>query len=314
MEKQTLRPQSVEYFGLRRKILASMTSESWDVTPHAGGNYEPDITDFWDTYQALRKTEPRWAGITANTLMLYVLVQGIIACPAINGHTHFSCKSACGRVERYSEININMPMLLPGGGMMTMNLHNCESKSLLQLADTVADVRRRMENTRFDDPLYGAAFEYVMGQLKRGAVYVAARRLFGDIVGSCKRPPLRGQARKNYFAIPEEDRITKRDIEPGTILVTNFGSLYRGAYAPPIMLDIVPPQICALGIGGVVERPGAVAAPDGGKGIALRKYIPISILFDHRAIDYGDTVPFMRRLDEIFARPEDLAGWIRDAE
>lgn len=311
MKGQILKPNSVEYFGLRRKILACMTTDSWDTTPHAGGNYEPDITEFWDTYQALRKSDPAWAGITANTLMLYVIVQGIIACPAINGYTYFSRKSTCGRVERYSDININMPMLLPEGGMMTINLHGCEHKSLPQLADTVADVRRRMENTHFDDPLYKVAFEHTMNQLRRGGIYVTARRLFGDKVGKCKRPPLRGQAKKNYFAIPEEDRITKRDIEPGTILVTNFGSVYKGAYAPPVMLDIVPPQICALGIGGMIERPGAVTSPDGSKGIALRKYIPISIIFDHRAIDYGDTVPFMYRLDEIFSRPEKLASWMK---
>ena len=310
MKKQAPQPESVEYFGLRRKILASMTTESWEATPHAGGNYEPDITDFWDAYQSLRKSVPRWADITANTLLLYVIIQGIVACPAINGHTYFSRKSTCGRVERYSDININMPMILPEGGMMTINLHNCEHKSLRELADTVTDVRRRMENTHFDDPLYKAAFENTMAVLKRGGVYVTARRLLGNCAGKCRMPPLKGQARKVYFAIPEEDRITKRDIEPGTILVTNFGSVYKGAYAPPVMLDIVPPQICALGIGGVVERPGAVTNPDGSKGIALRKYVPISVIFDHRAIDYGDTVPFMRRLDEIFARPEDLAGWM----
>jgi len=310
MAKRTLQPRSVEYFGLRRKILASMTSESWGAAPHAGGSYEPDITEFWDTYQALRKNDPKWADITANTLMLYVLVQGIAACPAINGHVYFSRRSACGRVELYDEINVNMPMLLPEGGMMPINLHGCESKSLRQLADAIGDVRRRMENTHFDDPLFKAAFDHCMALLKRGRAYVTARRLLGDAMGKCRRPALKGQARKAYFAIPEEHRITKRDIEPGTILVTNFGSLYREAYAPPAILDIVPPQICVLGMGGVVERPGAVTDPGGGKRIALRKYIPISVIFDHRAIDYGDTVPFMRRLDEIFARPEDLASWL----
>jgi pyruvate dehydrogenase E2 component (dihydrolipoamide acetyltransferase) len=306
MAREKRRPQSVEYFGLRRKILASMTSESWVATPHAGGCYEPDVTEFWDAYQALRNTDPKWSGITANTLLLYVIVQGIIACPAINGYVYFSRKSTCGRVERYSGIDVNMPMLLPGGGMMPMNLHGCESKSLRQLADMVGDLRRRIEHTHFDDPLYAAAFDYCMAILRRGGVYTTLRRICGDIAGRCRRRPLRSQARRAYLAVPEEDRITKRDIEPGTILVTNFGSLYRGAYAPPAMLDIVPPQICAVGIGALTQRPGA--APGGG--IALRKYIPFSVIFDHRAIDYGDTVPFMRRLDEIFAQPEALATWL----
>ncbi|MDR2853555.1 MAG: hypothetical protein LBV61_10975 [Burkholderiaceae bacterium] len=41
-----------------------------------------------------------------------------------------------------------------------------------------------------------------------------------------------------------------------------------------------------------------------------RKFISFLIMFDHRALDYADTVPFMRRLDEIFANPESIADWI----
>lgn len=38
--------------------------------------------------------------------------------------------------------------------------------------------------------------------------------------------------------------------------------------------------------------------------------MPLTIAFDHRALDMGDVVPFMKKLDEIFENPEILKEWI----
>ena len=300
----------VEHFGLRRKIVANMTTESWETIPHAGSNYEPDVTDFWETWQALRKSDPRWAGITFNTLMLYAITQGLIACPAMNGHIRFRRESANGTVEQHRAIDISMPMSLPDGGMMTINMHDCQSKTLRQMADAMEDIRRRLANTNLEHAMYGAALENTVRLLKQGKFYRVARRLYGNTVGKGKMVRLKGQARRDYLAIPETERLTKRDIEQGSITVSNLGSVYRGgAYAPPTMLEIIPPQVCVVGIGGLTERPGVVVTGDKTKAIVPRQFLPISLMFDHRALDYGDLVPFMRRLDEIFANPAVMADW-----
>ncbi|MDR2687155.1 MAG: 2-oxo acid dehydrogenase subunit E2 [Oscillospiraceae bacterium] len=300
----------VEHFGLRRKIVANMTTESWETIPHAGSNYEPDVTDFWETYQALRKNDPRWAGVTFNTLMLYVITQGLIACPAMNGHIHFRRESANGRLEQREAIDISMPMNLPEGGMMTINMHGCEAKSLRQMADAMEDIRRRMANTNLEYAMYEAALENTLRLLRQGKVYRIARRLYGNTVGKGKMVRLKGQAKREYLAIPETERLTKRDIEQGSITVSNLGSVYRGgAYAPPVMLEIIPPQVCVIGIGALAERPGVVVTGDKTKAIAPRQFLPVSLMFDHRALDYADLVPFMRRLDEIFAEPSVMQGW-----
>lgn len=34
-----------EHFGIARKIVANMTSESWETIPHAVMSYEADVTD-----------------------------------------------------------------------------------------------------------------------------------------------------------------------------------------------------------------------------------------------------------------------------
>ena len=298
-----------EHFGIQRKIVANMTSESWETIPHAGGNYEPDVTEFWDTYCAMRK-DPQWADITANTLLLFIVVQGLKACPKMNGHISFKRKSVDGKVEFYENIDISIPMTLPIGGIMTINIHGCEQLSLRELTDAIAQVRRRMEKTNFDEVMFEAALDNTYNLFRRGRVDIIISRLFGASFGKGKIPRLRGQAKRDYYAVPETERLTKQDIEQGTITVSNYGSLYHGAYAPPVFLEIIPPQICVIGIGGLIERPGCITNPDGTKEIAPRKYLPFNLLVDHRALDYGDLVPFMNQLDCIFANCELLKSWI----
>ncbi|MDR1464636.1 MAG: 2-oxo acid dehydrogenase subunit E2 [Oscillospiraceae bacterium] len=298
----------VEHFGIQRKIVANMTTESWEVIPHAAANYEPDVTAFWNTYQALRK-RPGWEGITVNLVLLYAITQGLRACPAMNGHLEYKRKSAGGLLELYRDINISMPYQLPTGEMMTVNLHNWEEKTLRQMRDYMADLRRRMEKTDFNEVLYEVSMDNTVRLLKKGRLDLIAARVVGANFGKGKVKLLRGEARKTYYAIPKEDRLTKHDIEQGTITVSNLGSVYRGSYAPPVLLEIIPPQICVIGIGGFVDRPGVVTNPDGSQDIAIRKFLPLSVAMDHRALDYGDVVPFCKHLDQIFAKPDVMEGW-----
>lgn len=47
----------------------------------------------------------------------------------------------------------------------------------------------------------------------------------------------------------------------------------------------------------------------GNKSIEARKVLPICIAFDHRALDFGDIVPFLKRLDDIFENPKVIHTW-----
>jgi len=302
--KNKKQPRTVEYHKILRKAVAGMTSEAWHLAPHAGGNYEPDVTEFWDTYLALRKSDPQWADITANSLLLYVITQGLVACPRMNGHLHFNLT---GRVELYDNIDITMPMVLPEGGMMTFKIQGCERHSLGQLQEAVDDMRRRLNNSCLEKVMVLPALDDTVHRLLHGQPVTAVARAYHSMFGPC-RIPWKTVFKKETHA--EQDRLSRQDLEQGTVMVTNFGSVYKGAYAPPAMLTLIPPLICVVGIGGLVERPGVATTPDGVKVTAPRKYIPFQIIFDHRAINYADIVPFMQRLDEIFARSEDLAGWI----
>ena len=71
------------------------------------------------------------------------------------------------------------------------------------------------------------------------------------------------------------------------------------------LLEIVPPQVCAFGVGAVQKKP---AVTEDNK-IEIRQILPICIAFDHRALDFGEITPFMKRLEEIFADPEIIFSW-----
>ena len=309
MPKPKKKLASVEYPPFSRKIVANMTADAFHETPHAGSNYEPDVTEFWQLYQSLRKSEPDWAGITVNSLMLGLVAEGLKACPKMNGHSTFSIRSAHGKVKLYDSIDITMPVVLPEGGMMAVKVPGCESKNLREIQHTVEDILRRLDNTFLDYPLFWLGLRDTLLKLKKGRFDILFRRVFHNFVGPSRMIYLWGKTRE-YNKIPKEDRMLWHDFEQGTVMVTNLGSVYRGAYAPPVMIDLVPPQIAVVGIAAAVERPGVVTLPDGSKSLAPRMFIPFHIIFDHRAIDYADTVPFMKRLDEIFANPEQIKAWV----
>ena len=95
----------------------------------------------------------------------------------------------------------------------------------------------------------------------------------------------------------------------GTVTISNIGSLYREQHGYFGLLEVVPPQVLAVGISAVQEKPGVFIDENGNKGIGIRKYLPMCLAFDHRAVDFDTLVPFLKKLDEIFADPLVIDQW-----
>lgn len=90
------------------------------------------------------------------------------------------------------------------------------------------------------------------------------------------------------------------DLKQGTVMVTNFGSLYPKQKGAGAMLEIITPQVTAYAIGAVTKKP-VVVTEDGEDKIAIRSILPICIAFDHRALDFDDIIPMIKTFDEIFS-------------
>jgi len=308
-KKQQMKKTSTTHFGIQRKIVANMTAESWETIPHVTYNYEPDVTEFMIEYKRLNENCAPEDKITLNTIMLKIIVEGLKADPAMNAHIEFDRKLVRGEIHTFQDINISMPMVLPNGEMMTINLHNFENKNLNQMVDYIKDVNRRVANTNLNEVMFDVSLDNTLTALKQGKIKQTFYRLIGSKTGKHKVKTLSGKAKREYEAIPEEDRLTKRDIEQGTITVSNIGSTYRQQRGETCLLEIVPPQVCAIALGAVQDKPVVIVNEKGEKEIAIRQVMPLCIAFDHRALDFGEIVPFIKRLDEIFEAPEIIHTW-----
>ena len=296
-----------EHFDIQRKIVANMTTESWEQIPHVAYVYEADVTELMTEFKKLRSTSK--TKITLNTVLMKAIIEGLKAAPVMNSHLSYNRKLVRGELKTFEDINISMPMLLPDGRMMTVNLRDFQNKSLLAMTDYIADVTRRAENTNLNEVMFDVSLDNTITGLKQGKVKQTVRRLIGSKTGKHKVHTLHGAAKKAYYSIPEKDRLTKKDIEQGTVTISNLGSLYRGQSGYGTLIEIVPPQVCAFALGAVQDKPVVVTDKFGNKTIEARQILPITVVFDHRALDFGDVIPFLKKMDSIFAHPQVIQEW-----
>jgi len=247
--------------------------------------------------------------ITVNTLMLKVISEGLKAAPVMNSHIRFNRKLVRGEINTFEDINISMPMILPNGEMMTVNLHNFESKNLDEMTEYIHDVARRVENSDLNEAMFEVSLDNTLTALKAGKIKQTLYRLIGSKTGKHKVKTLHGEAKRAYESIPATERLTKHDIEQGTVTVSNIGSTYRGQRGATALLEIIPPQVCAFAVGAVQDKPVVITDALGNKKIEARQVLPLCIAFDHRALDFGDVVPFLQKLDYIFENPKIMHTW-----
>ena len=295
-----------KHFGIARKIVSNMTSESWETIPHAVITYEAEIDKFLAVLKEINKDIEKENKITVNTAMLRIIIEAIKACPVINSHLEFNRRLVRGNLKTMENIDVSMPVMLKNGEMMTLNIHGLENKTITGIRDAVKDSLRRANNSDMNEVMFEVSLDNTLQGLKKGKILQAINRLIGSKTGKHKVKTLSGKAKKAYYAIPETERLTKHDIEQGTITISNLGSIYREWDGKCAMLEIIPPQIVAIAIGAGKKEP--VVKQDGTIGVATK--LALTIAFDHRALDLGDVVPFMRKLDEIFANPGILKDWM----
>lgn len=299
-----------EYFGIQRKMVSHMTTESWRKIPHVTYMYEPDATELYKVYKKINENRDAEEKITFNTVILRIITEGLKAAPIMNSHLDFDRDFVTGKIDTFANINISMPTILPNGEMMTINLRNFEDRTLSDMTAYIKDVRRRAEKTNLTEAMYSVSLANTLETLKHLHFLRVLMKLYGANVGNSRIHHLHGKEKREYEKIPETERLTVKDLEPGTIVVSNVGSNYLGQTGALSLLEIVPPMVTALGVGAIQEKPVVRKTEEGEKDIVVRSILPICIAFDHRVIDFGDIVPFMKRLDEIFADPSIVENWV----
>ncbi len=297
------------WLGIQRKIIANMTSESWKTVPHIGYSYEPEVTKFMAAVKELNNSGKHSSKITINTIMLKAIAEGLKAAPELNANIHFDAKRVKGYITEYEDIHASMTWVLPNNEMMTINLHDIGSKTLAELNDYINDTARKIGNTNLDEVMYSISFDDTIRELKKGKIFKATNRLIGAKLGKHKITTLKGQEKKDYYAIPETDRLTKEDIRQGTVCISNIGSTTRGIRGRCTMLAIIPPEVFVICMSSVQKTPVVITDENGEDKIVPGNIMPMEMVFDHRALDFGKLIPFIKRMEEIFDNPQEIFSW-----
>lgn len=300
-----------EIFGIARKIVSNMTSESWENIPHATMTYDADVTELFKECKKLNADcTDKSKKITINTVMIKILCEGLKAAPKMNTHLVFNRKLVRGTLKYFDHIDVSMPMILPSGEMMTVNMHDMGNKTLSEMTAAINDTARRAKNSNMEEVMFEVSLDNTLTGLKQGKILQTVRRLYGSkMPGKHMVKTLSGSEKKKYYSIPVSDRLTKHDIEQGTTTISNLGSIYREQKGACALLEIIPPQTTAFAVNSAQKRATVVTDENGKDSIDVRLIMPITIAIDHRALDYGDVVPFMKRLDEIFENPSVIQSW-----
>lgn len=301
------KPTSVSRFGIQRKIVANMTSESWRSIPHVSYIFEPDLTSFVEKYKEFdTNLQKEGKHVTLNTVMIKAICEGLKAAPQLNAHIHFEPKLVRGKVTTFDQIDISMPWILPDGRMMTITMKDMGNRSLGNMTEYMAETAKKIEKTDLNEAMYQVSMHDTFEKLAKGKFLQVGQRLFGSLTNKKHRVKhLTGEAKKAYDAIPDSEKLTVSDLQQGTITISNIGSITRGHDGHVGLLMIIPPQVCAIAVGAVTKKP-VVVSKDGKDEIEIRTTVPLDICFDHRVLDFGEVKPFIDALQNIFDNPDDF--------
>lgn len=106
-------------------------------------------------------------------------------------------------------------------------------------------------------------------------------------------PDLR-QGLENLREAVASRKIPPQEMQGATITLSNFGTM-AGQYANPI---VTPPQVAIVGAGRMREK----VVPHKGQP-AVRRVLPLSLTFDHRAATGGEAARFMGAMLEALGQP-----------
>ena len=263
---------------ITRRMIAYSTANGWPAIPHVSYTYEPDVTELMEVYESMRDDFYAEHGhrLTVNILMLKILAEGIKLAPRMNASIDMprdiDPTNYDGTFTPHESIDVAAPWHLPSGATLSLTVRDCGGKSLAELAATADELQSKAEATDFDN-LYPRMISASLG---------------GEVVNV-------------------EGQLNPSDMLGGTITVSNIGSISK-APGQFDLLVVIAPQTTAIGISAIQRQP-RVCVVDGEEKILPRSVMPICITFDHRAMGFYDVVPFVNRLEEIFAAPEVIRSW-----
>lgn len=278
-------------FDISRKIISTVTEEGWRTIPHVCFTYEADVEHIM---MVLDDHKKQGEHISFNSAMFAIIADGLKAAPNMNAVTRFNGLFARGELHICRHINVTMPVVY-GSKMISLNVRHIENRSAQEISRQIDDMMRRLKNTNLEEVLYDVSRREKLKGLKELKLIDTACKFAGYYMDQCDRTRLHGKEKAAYYSISERDRLTYRDFEKGTITISNPGAISKEIRGFTSILEIVPPQVCAISLGSIRKT----TIIDENDNIQICRVVPVTIAFDHRFLDMKDILPFVRRMEKL---------------
>jgi pyruvate dehydrogenase E2 component (dihydrolipoamide acetyltransferase) len=290
-------------FDIRRKVISSTTSFGWKA-PHAVYVYEADATELLGEFNALNNPRADGEKIALNTVLMKIIVEGMKVDPRLNAHISFNKWLCSGHIQIINNIDVNTPILLPNKEMITVKIPNCGIKSLSEIENHIKGLMNKLNNTNADIMLLNVGLEDTFRQIRHGDFYHPIGRILGLKFGRDRLREITKKDKNKYKKRADNIRLSNNDINMGTVTISNLGAAVRDTIGTPVLIDLISPQVLAVGIGVIQDKPVIFNSE-----IVSRKIIPFCIVFDHRALDFGIISKLIKKIDSFFKYPKIIHDW-----
>lgn len=301
----------IEYLDIKGRLLSNVLVNAQREIPGVGCTYDADVTAFWQEYLKL-KSECGYP-LPFNTLMMKVLVEGLKAAPRLNAHFEYNHTATSGRLIIKKHIDVAMAMCLETGETFQVKVKRLEDKSLREMSEQIEDIKARLDKTNMKRVLFRLAGQRMLGYAAKGKIVSTLAQFSSAYFGKAKIAKFSKLFRRKYYKGPPSrgkyEGLKSDDFGEGTVCFTNWGTLYENldvniTYIPPLY-----PQVFLFGTGRIKDVEYAFKDENGNVDIGTKKVLPITLVFDHKIGGASDIMPFIKKMDEIFANPEMIREW-----
>ena len=294
----------VEYFRLKQRVSGNVLTNAQRETVGASYFYEADITKFWEEFKKLQ-SEVDYK-LSFNTVMMRVMVEGLKAAPRLNAHMKYNHTSSSGKLIVKKHIDPAMPYIFETGETFPIKVLHAEEKTLKELQFAINDVIDRAEKSDINRVLFDLISQRMVGFILNGKFISTVSQIASGFIGKGRVTKVQDILKKSN---QDGTELLLKELNEGTVCFTNWGSVNRDFNGNIGYTPLLYPQVFLFGFGAARDKNFPYKNEKGKVDIETKKMLPINLVFDHRLGAFNDTMPFVKKLEEIFANPEVIREW-----
>lgn len=293
----------IEYFNIKAKVSANVLTNAQDM-PTPGYTYDADVTEFWKEFREF-KQECDY-NLTFNDLLMRAMVEGLKVAPRLNSHIEYNRTATTGKIIIKKHVDIALPVLLDSGETFPIKVSACEEKTLKEISLRTAELVNMLKTQDVDRVIFDMIVKRTAGFILDGKIISTVAQTVAGYVGKGKVANLKGLFE---HAPREEGYLTPNDINEGTVCLTNLGAVNKTLNGRVTNAPLLFPQVFLMAVGVARDENYVYKNEKGEIEMGTKKILPITITFDHRVGGFGDILPFIQKLDEIFTNPKVIREW-----